>query len=146
MDEVEHPLTIGCGPSDIRVTVRYQEDNVMKAFGAGVHEIGHALHGLQRKKEWSELPVNNMGYPSFGESQSRLLENHIGKSRAFWKAYYPHFQKGTQGAFSNSRDWDSPKLGYPILLTGNSLHSFFRCKPWRAWPISCTPAPKAFIT
>ena len=101
IDEVEHPLTIGCGPSDIRVTVRYQEDNVMKAFGAGVHEIGHALHGLQRKKEWSELPVNNIGYPSYGESQSRLLENHIGLSRAFWKAYYPRFQKGTKGAFSN---------------------------------------------
>ncbi|MCK4847400.1 MAG: carboxypeptidase M32 [Candidatus Heimdallarchaeota archaeon] len=101
IDEVEHPLTIPCGPSDIRVTVKYQEDNVMKAFGAGVHEIGHALHGLQRKKEWSDLPVNNMQYPSFGESQSRLLEKHIGLSRAFWQAYYPRFQKGTNGAFTN---------------------------------------------
>jgi carboxypeptidase Taq len=101
IDEVEHPLTIGCGPSDVRVTVRYQEDNVMKAFGAGVHEIGHALHGLQRKEEWSDLPVNNMQFPSFGESQSRLLENHIGLSRSFWQAYYPRFQKGTNGAFSS---------------------------------------------
>ena len=82
-------VTIGCGPSDVRVTVRYQEDNVMKAFGAGVHEIGHALHGLQRKQEWSDLPVNNLQYPSFGESQSRLMENHIGLSSAFWQSYYP---------------------------------------------------------
>ena len=101
IDEVEHPLTIGCGPSDVRVTVRYQEDNVMKAFGAGIHEIGHALHGLQRKEEWSDFPVNNMQYPSFGESQSRLLENHIGLSSAFWQAYYPRFQKGTNGAFAS---------------------------------------------
>ena len=101
IDEVEHPLTIGCGPEDVRVTVKYQDDNIMKAIGATIHEIGHGLHGLGRKLEWSDQPINNFGYPSFGESQSRLLENHIGLSKSFWKAYYPLFQKGTKGVFKD---------------------------------------------
>ncbi|MHA2176362.1 MAG: carboxypeptidase M32 [Candidatus Hodarchaeales archaeon] len=99
IDEVEHPLTIGCGPEDVRITVKYQEDNIMKAVGATIHEVGHGLHGLQRKREWSEQPINNFHFPSFGESQSRLLENHIGLSKSFWKAYFPLFQKGTHGSF-----------------------------------------------
>ncbi len=73
----------------------------MKAVGATIHEIGHGLHGLQRKSEWNEQPINNFHFPSFGESQSRFLENHIGLSRSFWKGYFPLFQKGTEGAFND---------------------------------------------
>ncbi|UCE12919.1 MAG: carboxypeptidase M32 [Candidatus Heimdallarchaeota archaeon] len=93
VDEVEHPLTIGCGPKDVRITVKYQEDRVMKALSAGIHEIGHGLDSLQRNPEWRGQPINARKFPSFGESQSRLLENIIGLSREFWSHFYPIFKE-----------------------------------------------------
>lgn len=100
IDEVEHPLTIGCGPEDIRVTVKY-ENQIMKVVSAAIHECGHALDGLQRNKEWIGQPINSRSFPSFGESQSRFLQNVIGKSREFWTFYYPNFQKLTNGVFKD---------------------------------------------
>lgn len=101
IDEVEHPLTIGCGPKDVRVTVRYKEDQVMKAFFAGSHEVGHALHGLQGNPEWRDQPIYRVASPSFAESQSRILENHISGSKSFWRNYYPKFQKLTGKTFED---------------------------------------------
>ncbi|UCG03503.1 MAG: carboxypeptidase M32 [Candidatus Heimdallarchaeota archaeon] len=100
IDEVEHPLTIGCGPDDIRITVKYQ-DQIMPVVSAAIHECGHALDALQRKREWRGQPINLRSSPSFGESQSRFLQNIIGMSREFWTFYYPHFQKLTNGVFDD---------------------------------------------
>ncbi len=91
--EVEHPLTIGCGLRDVRVTVKYHENDVMSTFFAGAHECGHALHGLQGKLEWYNQPIYSILSPSFGESQSRFLENIVVGSRSFWQYYYPTLQK-----------------------------------------------------
>ena len=101
IDEVEHPLTIPCGKNDVRITVKYQENKVIRAFSAGAHEVGHALDGLQRNEEWDDLPVNEFGFPSFGESQSRFVENAIANSREFWNYYYPTFQRLTDGIFDD---------------------------------------------
>ncbi len=101
IDEVEHPLTIGCGLNDVRVTVKYHEDNVLSAFLAGAHECGHALNGLQANLEWFGQPIYASSSPSFGESQSRFLENIIASSKEFWTYYYPRFQKVTEGAFND---------------------------------------------
>ncbi len=99
--EVEHPLTIGCGFRDVRVTVKYHEENVLSAFLAGAHECGHAIHSLQGKEEWFNQPVYRMSSPSFGESQSRFLENVIASSKEFWSYYYPLFQKDTTRVFND---------------------------------------------
>ncbi|MCE7739687.1 MAG: carboxypeptidase M32 [Candidatus Heimdallarchaeota archaeon] len=99
--EVEHPLTIGGGFKDVRVTVKYHEDHVLSAFLAGAHECGHAIHGLQGKDEWFNQPIYRMSSPSFGESQSRFLENVITSSKEFWNYYYPQFQKDTADVFKN---------------------------------------------
>ncbi|MCE7746925.1 MAG: carboxypeptidase M32 [Candidatus Heimdallarchaeota archaeon] len=99
--EVEHPLTIGGGFKDVRVTVKYHEDHVLSAFLAGAHECGHAIHGLQGKDEWFNQPIYRMSSPSFGESQSRFLENIIASSKEFWNYYYPQFQKDTTDVFNN---------------------------------------------
>ena len=99
--EVEHPLTIGCGFKDVRVTVKYHEKNVLSAFLAGAHECGHALHSLQGKEDWYNQPIYRMLSPSFGESQSRFLENVIASSKEFWLYYYPLFQKDTKGVFND---------------------------------------------
>ncbi|MFW9996009.1 MAG: carboxypeptidase M32 [Candidatus Odinarchaeota archaeon] len=101
IDEVEHPLTIGCGPTDVRVTVKYHEDSVIRAFMAGGHECGHALDHLQVNPDWIGRPVNFRIVPSFNESQSRFLENIICGSREFWTYYYPRFQELTGGVFDD---------------------------------------------
>ncbi|MHA2030330.1 MAG: carboxypeptidase M32 [Candidatus Kariarchaeaceae archaeon] len=97
--EVEHPLTIGCGPKDVRVTVKYEKWE--KVLFSASHEVGHGIHGLNRNQEWNGLPVNSYSWPSLGECNSRYTENKIGKSRAFWEYYYPTFQKETAGTFSD---------------------------------------------
>lgn len=99
--EVEHPLTIGGGFKDVRVTVKYHEENVLAAFLAGAHECGHAIHSLQGKEDWFQQPIYRMSSPSFGESQSRFLENIIASSKEFWTYYYPIFQKDTNGIFND---------------------------------------------
>ncbi|MHA1302473.1 MAG: carboxypeptidase M32 [Candidatus Heimdallarchaeaceae archaeon] len=101
LSEVEHPLTIGCGLNDVRVTVKYHENNVLAAFFAGAHECGHALHSLQGRLEWYNQPIHHISSPSFGESQSRFLENVVAGSKEFWTYYYPKFQKDTQGRFDD---------------------------------------------
>ena len=106
IDEVEHPLTIGCGKDDVRVTVKYHEDNVLAAFLAGAHECGHAIHGLQGREEWFNQPIYRVSSPSFGESQSRILENAIASSEEFWNYYYPKFQNVTQNIFTDISMYD----------------------------------------
>ena len=91
IDEVEHPLTIGCGPYDSRVTVNYGK--YVRTINAMNHELGHGVHGLLRNKEWSYLPVNHSGGPAIGECTSRYTENKIGKSKSYYTWFYPHLQK-----------------------------------------------------
>ena len=93
--EVEHPLTIGGGFKDVRVTVKYHENNPIEAFRAGAHEFGHAIDSLQARDEWFGLPIGRMSSPSFGESQSRFIENVIVGSKDFWSYYLPQFKKDT---------------------------------------------------
>ncbi|MHA1686046.1 MAG: carboxypeptidase M32 [Candidatus Heimdallarchaeaceae archaeon] len=93
VDEVEHPLTIGCGPDDVRVTVKYHLSRPMSTFFAASHECGHALHSLQGNKNWLHQPIYHYRSPSLGESQSRFLENIITKSLSFWQYYFPHLKE-----------------------------------------------------
>lgn len=93
IDEVTHPLTIGCGPDDVRVTVKF--GNYSTVISSMQHEIGHGLHSLHRNPEWGTQPVNRYGFPSIAEMASRFTENKIGKSKEFWEYYYPKLQHRT---------------------------------------------------
>lgn len=81
IDEVEHPLTITCGPDDVRITVKF--GNVFNVISSTNHELGHAIHKLNKNEKWNNLPVNNFGSPTQAEMISRYTENKIGKSFAF---------------------------------------------------------------
>ncbi len=99
IDETEHPFTTGYY-DDVRVTVHYYEDNVASAIFAVLHEGGHALYEQNLNPEWKYQPV---GQPcSFGihESQSRFIENMVGRTREFWDFYLPRLSDLTNGAFS----------------------------------------------
>lgn len=89
LDVSVHPFTVGIGPGDVRITTRCNPTYFASGFFAALHEAGHALYE-------QGLPVEHWGTPrgqavSLGihESQSRLWENFVGRSRSFWQAFYP---------------------------------------------------------
>jgi carboxypeptidase Taq len=101
LDEVEHPFTVACGLGDVRITVDYDEGNILGPFFAGAHETGHALDHMERNDDWNLQPVNFGWYSGFCESQSRFYENIICRSKDFWIYYFPRFQKITDGLFND---------------------------------------------
>ena len=98
IDEVEHPFTTGYY-DDVRITVKYHEDNVSSAIYSILHEAGHALYEQNMNPEWKYQPIG--WYASYGihESQSRFLENMVGKSPEFLSFYLPKLKELTGGTF-----------------------------------------------
>ena len=92
-DTSAHPFTTTIGPNDVRITTRFLEDELLSALFGSIHEGGHALYGqgLAPELRWTGLDES----PSMGlhESQSRLWENLIGRSRPFWEFFYPQLQE-----------------------------------------------------
>ncbi len=88
-DKSAHPFTGGAGPRDVRLTTRIEEDNPFNCFFSTIHECGHGLYEQGFNPQHFGTPL--AAAPSMGihESQSRLWENQVGRSREFWSAYLP---------------------------------------------------------
>jgi carboxypeptidase Taq len=100
IDVTEHPFTSGYY-DDVRVTTHYYPDNYTSAIFSVLHETGHALYEQNLNPNWKYQPT---GSPcSFGihESQSRLYENIIGRSREFWAYWLPKLKQITAPALAN---------------------------------------------
>ena len=89
IDTTAHPFCTTLGPCDVRLTTRYDENDFTSSLFGVLHEAGHGMYE-------QGLPADDFGLPSgsavslgIHESQSRLWENHIGRSRAFWERWYP---------------------------------------------------------
>ncbi|MFO0838436.1 MAG: carboxypeptidase M32 [Phycisphaerae bacterium] len=84
-----HPFCGGSGPSDVRMTTRYDERYMpMSLFGV-LHETGHALYEQGFDPIHTGTPMARSVSLGIHESQSRMWENLIGRSRAFWTHFYP---------------------------------------------------------
>jgi len=98
LDTTVHPFTITAGPGDVRVTTRFLEDDPLSGLFSSLHEGGHALYdqGIPDRLTWTGLDQG----ASFGihESQSRMWENLVGRSRAFWTYFAPHFAEAYPAA------------------------------------------------
>jgi carboxypeptidase Taq len=94
IDETEHPFTTGYY-DDVRITTHYYEDNFTSSIFSVLHEAGHALYEQNLKKEWMFQPVGTGCSSGFHESQSRFVENIIGRSREFWVYFLPKLKKIT---------------------------------------------------
>ncbi len=107
MDRVPHPFCTTFSNHDVRVTNRVLPDFFNSAFFGALHEGGHALYeqGSPDKYERTALA----GGTSLGvhESQSRLWENLVGRSRAFWEFFFPKFKKTFR---KNAADMDAEKM------------------------------------
>jgi carboxypeptidase Taq len=89
LDQSAHPFTQGMSPGDVRLTTRYREDDWLNAVFSTLHEGGHGLYeqGLP-EEEWG-TPLGEAASLAIHESQSRLWENRVGRSRAYWERYLP---------------------------------------------------------
>jgi carboxypeptidase Taq len=92
LDRSPHPFTSHIGPGDVRQTTRTHPRNLLGSIYAALHETGHALYEQGLPPEMEDLPAGRV--PSLGmhESQSRLWENQVGRSRAFTDFLLPRLK------------------------------------------------------
>jgi carboxypeptidase Taq len=88
LDEAPHPFSTGT-PYDARITTRYDEAAPIGALLSTIHEFGHATYTLGLPDEAYGTPLGEARDLSIHESQSRLWENHVGRSTAFWELFLP---------------------------------------------------------
>ena len=89
LDESAHPFCSGFGPGDCRITTRYAPNHFNQAFFGILHETGHALYEQGLPAEHAATPRGTYCSLGIHESQSRLWENQIGRSRSFWEHFFP---------------------------------------------------------
>jgi carboxypeptidase Taq len=92
LDPTEHPFASGAGVDDIRITTHYDPET-MKSFFSTMHEYGHGLYTQQLPRHLERLPIGGPCSLGIHESQSRLWENLVGRSRPFWAFFYPRVQQ-----------------------------------------------------
>ncbi len=89
IDETHHPFCTTLGPSDCRITTRYQPDFFSSAFFGTLHEAGHGIYEQGLRDEWFGLPPGEAASMGIHESQSRMWENMVGRGFPFWQHFYP---------------------------------------------------------
>jgi len=87
-----HPFTTSFGQKDVRITTSIHEELPTSALFSTMHETGHALYELGFNPAFRRTPLNNAASYAFHESQSRLWENLVGRSKQFWNFYYNKFR------------------------------------------------------
>ena len=92
-DKSPHPFTTKFSLDDVRITTRVKEDFLGEALFSSMHEAGHALYEQGIRKEFEGTPLGKGTSSGVHESQSRLWENIVGRSRGFWRFFYPRLQE-----------------------------------------------------
>ena len=92
LDVARHPFCTSIGPGDIRIAIRYHPRNFASGLFALLHEVGHALYDQGLEPEHFGTPLGEAASLGVHESQSRLWENHVGRSEGFWRHFYPQLQ------------------------------------------------------
>jgi len=88
LDTAAHPFSTGT-QFDARVTTRFDPADPMGALGSTIHEFGHATYTLGLPDDHYGTPLGQSRDLSVHESQSRLWENHVGRTRAFADFFAP---------------------------------------------------------
>ncbi|SFB16956.1 carboxypeptidase Taq [Cohnella sp. OV330] len=109
LDESVHPFATGLSTGDVRITTRYLEDDLTSALFGTIHECGHALYEQNVDPKLNGTPLCGGTSMGIHESQSRLWENMIGRSRGFWERYLPELKKE-----------------FPAQLEGVEAEAFYR--------------------
>jgi len=102
LDVTAHPFCTTLGPHDCRITTRFDEHFFSAAFFGILHEAGHGIYEQGLPPEHYGLPLGEAISLGIHESQSRLWENLVARSRAFWDHFYPKAQQDFPGALHNT--------------------------------------------
>jgi carboxypeptidase Taq len=89
IDTTTHPFCSGMGPNDCRLTTRYNPRDFTQSLYGILHEAGHGLYDQGLAKEDYGTPAGSAASLGIHESQSRLWENHVGRSSVFWEHWHP---------------------------------------------------------
>lgn len=108
-DKTHHPFMTKFSLGDVRITTRVKENDLSEALFSTLHETGHALYEQGINMDYEGTPLATGTSAGVHESQSRLWENLVGRSRGFWEHYYPQLQQQ-----------------FPAQLGDVSLDSFYR--------------------
>ena len=101
LDTTHHPFCAEMGPSDVRITTRYDASFFNSSFFGTLHEAGHGIYEQGLRSEQYGLPPGSYCSLGIHESQSRLWENLVGRSRAFWERFFPQAQSFFPGALKD---------------------------------------------
>ena len=93
LDLSAHPFTTSFHPTDVRVTTRVHEHELQSCLFSCIHEGGHGLYDQGLDQRYFGTPLGESVSLGIHESQSRMWENCVGRSRAFWRFFYPVLQQ-----------------------------------------------------
>ena len=93
LDLSAHPFTTSFHPTDVRVTTRVHEHDLQSCLFSCIHEGGHGLYDQGLDPRYFGTPLGDSVSLGIHESQSRMWENCVGRSRPFWRFFYPMLQQ-----------------------------------------------------
>ncbi|MEP7358928.1 MAG: carboxypeptidase M32, partial [Anaerolineales bacterium] len=96
-DKTHHPFMTKFSLGDVRITTRFKENDVSDGLFSTLHEAGHALYEQGICRDYEATPLGTGASSGVHESQSRLWENLVGRSRPFWNYFYPRLQAAFPG-------------------------------------------------
>ncbi len=108
-DKSVHPFTTSFGIGDVRITTRFIPDFLNTSLFGSMHEAGHGMYEQGINPALGRTPLADGASLAIHESQSRMWENLVGRSRPFWKAFFPRLQSY-----------------FPELLENVDLETFYR--------------------
>lgn len=88
-DRTHHPFCTKFSIGDVRITTRFREDDVSDALFSTLHEAGHGMYEQGINPAYEGTPLDRGTSAGVHESQSRLWENVVGRSREFWTHFFP---------------------------------------------------------
>src|SRR4051795_3191474 len=99
LDPTEHPFALSISTGDVRLTTRYDEGNLAMALFSAMHEAGHGLYEAGVDPALDRTPLANVRSLGLHESQSRLWENWVARSRPWLERHLPLLQERFPGPF-----------------------------------------------
>ncbi|MCA9918605.1 MAG: carboxypeptidase M32 [Anaerolineales bacterium] len=106
---VVHPFATSFSRNDARITTRWYPDFLNPSLFGTLHESGHAMYEQGTHPDLARTPLARGTSSGIHESQSRMMENVVGRSLGFWQAHYPKLQEL-----------------FPTQLGGHDVMAFYR--------------------
>jgi carboxypeptidase Taq len=102
LDRTTHPFEIPFARDDVRITTRYSPHFLSMALMGTMHESGHGIYEQNISPSLEGLPLCRGASSGVHESQSRLWENFVGRSRPFWTWFFPRLREAFPDALGDT--------------------------------------------